>query len=93
MNPYPLSGMKDCDPDMGISVFTNGEKLDYKQSGKVDLLPLKVFYRPYFMTNILAFVDFTSQLKVTMDTNNKPAMFFHIGPDFVFQFSQCLKGL
>ena len=57
------------------------------------LLPLRVFYNPYYISNILALIDVTSQFRVTMDTNNKPSMFVHTGPDSVLNFYQCCKIL
>ena len=93
MNPSLLSYIKDFDPDMAICVFTNDGHLEYKNSGTVDLLLLKVFYNTYSITTILELVDVTSQFRVTMDTNNKPAMFVHTGPDYVLKFFQYCEGL
>ena len=59
----------------------------------MDMFPLKVFYNPDPISNMLALVDFTSQALfdvtshiATMDTNNEPAMFAHTGPDFILNF-------
>ena len=57
------------------------------------LFPLIVFYNPDCISNILALIDVTSQFRATMDTNNKPSMFVHTGPDSVLNFYQCCEGL
>ena len=46
----------------------------------MDMLPLQVFYNPYYIAIILALVNVTSKFRVIMDTNNKPAMLVHTGP-------------
>ena len=42
---------------------------------------------------MLALVDVTSKFRVTMDTNNEPAMFVYTGPYPVLNFYQCREGL
>ena len=69
-NPYLLSDIKYWHLNTAIYVFTNGGHLEYKQSGTMDMLPLRVFYNPDYIANILELVDVTSQLRVTMDTKN-----------------------
>ena len=76
-----------------MDVFTNGGHIEYKQYGTVYLFSLKVFYNPNSISNIFSLVDVTSQFRVTMDINNKPAMFIHTGSDSVLKFCQCRKGL
>ena len=93
MNPSILSENKYWNHDTYVCVFTNGGNIYYEQSGDIDLLSLKVFYNPYSIANILALVDFTIQFRVTMDTNNKPAMFFHTVTDSVLKFYQCCKWM
>ena len=93
MNPSLLSDIKDCDPITDICVFTNVGNINHKKYGAMDLLPLKVFYNPDSITNILELDDVTSQFRFTMDTNNKPAMFVHTGPDSVLKFFKCREGL
>ena len=70
MDPYLLSYIKDFHSETAIRVFTNSVNLDYKQSGTMDMFPLKVFYNPDYIANILEFFLFSSQFKVSMDTNN-----------------------
>ena len=72
-----------------MCVFTNGEHLDYKQSGTIYLFPLIVFYSPDSIANIFTLIDVTSEFRVTIDTNNEPAMFVHTSPDSVLNFYQC----
>ena len=57
------------------------------------LLPLRFFYNPDYISNILELINVTSQFRVTMDTNNKPSMFVHTGPDSVLNLYQCCKVL
>ena len=54
----------------------------------MDNFPLKVFYNPYSIANILAFVDVTSRFGVTMGTKNEHAIFSQTGPDTVLNFYQ-----
>ena len=68
-------------------MLKNGGHIDYKQSGTMDLLPLRVFYNLDYIVNILALVVVTSQFRVTNDNNNKPAMFVHTVPDSFLNFS------
>ena len=58
----------------------------------MDMFPLRFFYNPYYIANILALVDVTSHFRVNMDTNHKRAMFIYTGPYFVFKFYQCCEG-
>ena len=60
MNPFILSYIKDFHPDTDIRVFKNGGYIDYKQYAKMYMFPLKVFYNPYFIANILALVGVTN---------------------------------
>ena len=80
INPSLRSDIKDCDPDMAICVFINCGHLDYKKYDTVDLLPLKVLYNKDSIANILALLYVTIQFRVTMYTNNEPAMFFQNVP-------------
>ena len=93
MNPYIISDINYCHPNTSIHVFTNVGNLDYNQSSTMYLFPLIVFYNPDCISNILALIDVTSQFRATMDTNNKPSMFVHTGPDSVLNFYQCCEGL
>ena len=93
MNPYILSDIKDCHHNTYIHVFTNGGYIGYKQSSKMDLFTLRVFYNPYSIVNIFSLVDVTSQFRVTMDTNNEPAILVQTIPYSMLKFYQCHKGL
>ena len=93
MKPSILSDINYCHPSTAICKFTNGGNLDHKQSGTMDMLPLRVFYNPYSVATFLALVDVTSHFKVTMDTNNKPTIFIHTGLYYVLKFYQFFKGL
>ena len=86
MNQFLLSYIKDCHPNTAICLFTNGGHPDYKKSITMDLFPLNFFYNTYYIVNILAIVDVTGKLRVTMDTNNNYAILIHTGPDYVLKF-------
>ena len=74
-------------------MFTNGVHIDYEQYGTMDLLTLGFFYNLYYIKNMLALVDVTIQFRVTMDTNNEPAMYAHTVPDYILKFYQCHEEL
>ena len=93
MNPSLISYIMDFKPYTTISVFTNVFRLDFTQSVTMYMLPLRVSYKPYSISNILALVDVTSQVIVTMDTNNEPAMFVHTIPYSVLKSYQFHEGL
>ena len=93
MNPYLLSYINYFHPNMEIRVFTNGCNIYYNHSGTMNVLPLRILYKTYSISNILALIDVASPFRVTMDTNKKTAMFVHTVPDFVLKFYQCHKGL
>ena len=93
MNPSLISYIMDFKPYTTISVFTNVFRLDFTQSVTMYMLPLRVSYKPYSISNILALVDVTSQVIVTMDTNNEPAMYAHTVPDYILKFYQCHEEL
>ena len=59
----------------------------------MDIFSWRVFYNPDLITNILALVNVTSQLRFNMGTKNEPAMFFHPDPDSVLELYHCLKLL
>ena len=88
-----LSDINYCHPNTDMCVFTNIGNLDYKHSDTIYLFPLRVFYNPDSISNILSLIDVTIQFRVTMNTNNKPAMFIHTVPDYVLKFYQCIKVL
>ena len=58
----------------------------------MDMLPLIFFCNPYYIANILALVDVTSEFRVNMDTKNKPAMLVQTGPDSILKLYQCREG-
>ena len=89
INPSLISEIKYYDPNTAICVFINGGNIDYKQSVTMDMFPLIFFYNPYSISNILALFYVTSKFRVTMDTNNKPAMLFQTIPYYVLKFYQC----
>ena len=91
--PSLLSDIKDYDPSTDIRVFKNGGNPDCKQSGTMDIFPLKVFYNPDSIANILELIAITSQFIVAMDTNNKPDVVVHNGPDSDLKFYRCHKGI
>ena len=55
------------------------------------MFPLIFSYNPIIIDKILALIGVTSHFRVTMYTNNEPAMFVYTGPDFVLKLDQCLK--
>ena len=59
----------------------------------MDIFPLSIFYNPDSITNILSFGNVNSQFIITMDTNNKPAIFIHTGLDYSPKFYQCHEVL
>ena len=93
MNPYLLSDINYCDPVMAICMVINGGHLDYKNPVIVDMLPLEVSYNTYSISNILSLVDVSIQFRLTMDTNNKPAIFIHTSPNTVLNIFQFHEGL
>ena len=71
-NGWSVTGLRHIQPEVWreVNKIMQETRLRYMQRGLVQLLPLKVFYIPDSIANILALADFTSQLRATMDTNN-----------------------
>ena len=89
-----VNDLKPCAEEDALKIYTNGGALDYNQVGKFTYLPIKTYYNPKSIANVLS-LKAVSEMKgycVTMDTQDDPSIKLHHGA-ITLQFPHSSNGL
>ena len=89
-----VNNLRPCSEEDALKIYTNGGALDYDQAGEFAYLPIKTYYNPESIANVLS-LKAVSEMKgyqVTMDTQNDPSIKLHHG-DTTLCFPHSSNGL
>ena len=64
----------------------------YKESGTLNVLPIRAYYSPKSITNVLSLTEVAASYRVTKDTENNNSIFVHTDDD-ILEFRSCNNGL
>ena len=93
-NPSLVKNIVDCKPGSGITVITNGGSQHFGAEADLKLLPMRVFFNPDSMANILSLSDIANieGVRITMDTDIDRAIQLHYRNE-TLSFRECIDGL
>ena len=93
-NPSLVKNIVDCKPGSGVTVITNGGSQHFGAEADLKLLPMRVFFNPESMANILSLSDIANieGVRITMDTDIDRAIQLHFQNE-VLTFRECIDGL
>ena len=75
-----------------IRVHSNGGTCEYNECGTLKILPIKAYFNPDSIANILSFSEVSEHFRITYDNEETTSIFVH-GSDQVFEFKKCATGL
>ena len=85
-----LSNLEFCTEP--LKVHCNGGSCIYKESGTLNILPIRAYYSPKSIANVLSLAEVAASYRVTMDTDNNNSIFVHTDDD-ILEFRSCKNGL
>ena len=89
-----VTNLQKCSEEDYLKIYTNGGVLEYNQMGDFVHLPLKIYYNPLSIANILS-LKAVSEIKgyrVSMDTSEDPSIRLHHGNE-TLRFPHSRNGL
>ena len=89
-----VNNLQRCSDEDYLKIYTNGGALEYNQMGDFVHLPLKIYYNPLSIANVLS-LKAVSEIKgyhVSMDTSEDPSIRLYHGNE-TLRFPHSNNGL
>ena len=76
-----VTNPKTCDEEDALKIYKNGGALEYTQSGGFVHLPIKTYYNPKSIANVLSLKAISEMkgYKISMNTNEDSSIMLHHG--------------
>ena len=89
-----VNNLRLCSDEDCLKIYTNGGALEYNQMGDFAHIPLKIYYNPQSIANVLSLkaVSEVDGYRVSMDTDEDPSIRLHHG-DVTLKFPHSNNGL
>ena len=90
-----LENIVECSPDESLRIMTNGGSLVYDKIGDCNLFPIKMYYNPQSIANVLSLgsIGAISGAKITMDSTIEKAINVFLPNGKSFKFQECSDHL